>query len=252
MADGDSGTGGEEIIGMWLTGGSGRSRLAVSTVEVKTVYYVSSCSSHCIFRHNMLSSIYEIFGGTYDMEYNSISNLNDNDKATLTSVFQGILTNLKHISVKKAIAYLRYIPEQCRLHHNSIENRKLRALDPKKYHPVKPKRGEIYNAFITEGVGSELCGNHLVVIVQNKKGNMYSEKVNVLPIEGDGSKINPNYQIQLTSSDITNGKLDKDPSRIIVTDIMSIDKARLDHRIACLTPECLESVNKLLRKHLEL
>jgi len=101
-------------------------------------------------------------------------------------------------------------------------------------------------------VGSERCGNHLVVIVQNKKGNMYSEKVNVLPIEGDGSKINPNYQIQLTSSDITNGKLDKDPSRIIVTDIMSIDKARLDHRIACLTPECLESVNKLLRKHLEL
>ena len=77
------------------------------------------------------------------------------------------------------------------MHHNSIENRKLRSSHEKKFHPVKPYRGEIYNAFITEGVGSELCGNHLVVIIQNKKANIYSEKVNVLPIEGDGTKINP-------------------------------------------------------------
>lgn len=33
-------------------------------------------------------------------------------------------------------------------------------------------------------IGSELCGNHLVVIIQNKKANIYGEKVNVLPIEG--------------------------------------------------------------------
>lgn len=61
------------------------------------------------------------------MDYNSFNNLNDNDKSSLTSVFQGILTSLKHISVSKAISYLRYIPEQSRMHHNSIENRKLRS-----------------------------------------------------------------------------------------------------------------------------
>ncbi len=71
------------------------------------------------------------------------------------------------------------------MHHNSLENRKVRDVHPKNFHPVKPQRGEIYNAFITEGVGSELCGNHLVVVVQNKKGNIYSEKVNLLPIEGN-------------------------------------------------------------------
>ena len=186
------------------------------------------------------------------MDYNSLNTLNDSDKSSLTSVFHGILASIKHISVNKAISYLRYIPEQCRMHHNSVENRKLRFSHPQKYHPVKPYRGEIYNAFITEGVGSELCGNHLVVIVQNKKGNIYSEKVNVLPIEGDGTKINPNYQVQLSFKDLIDGKLDKEPSRIIVTDITTIDKARLGRRIGCLTPECLAAVDKLLKKHLDL
>lgn len=186
------------------------------------------------------------------MEYNSLDNLNDNDKSSLTSVFQGILLNIKHISVTKAVTYLRYIPEQCRMHHNSLENRKVRDAHPKKFHPVKPQRGEIYNAFITEGVGSELCGNHLVVIIQNKKGNIYSEKVNVLPIEGNGAKINPNYQVRLSSSDLASGSLNKNPSRIIITDITTIDKARLGRKIGCLTPECLAEVDTLLRKHLEL
>lgn len=186
------------------------------------------------------------------MDYNSLNNLNDSDKASLTSVFQNILASLKHISVNKVISYLRYIPDQCRMHHNSVENRKLRSSHTQKYHPVKPCRGEIYNAFITEGVGSELCGNHLVVIVQNKKANIYSEKVNILPIEGDGTKINPNYQVRLSSSDLADGRLDKEPSRIIITDITTIDKARLGRRIGCLTSECLASVDKLLKRHLEL
>ncbi len=102
--------------------------------------------------------------------------------------------------------------------------------------------GEIYNAFITEGVGSELCGNHLVVIIQNEKANIYSEKVNILPIEGDGTKINPNYQIRLSSAELADGKLDKEPSRIIVTDITTIDKARLGRWIGRLTPECIATI----------
>lgn len=186
------------------------------------------------------------------MEYNSLNNLNDSDRASLHSVFQGILSNIKHISVNKAINYIRYIPDQCRLHHNSIENRNLRSSHPQKYHPVKPQRGEIYNAFITEGVGSELCGNHLVIIVQNKKGNIYSEKVNVLPIEGDGTKINPNYQVRLSSDNIIGGKLDKDPSRIIITDIMTLDKARLGRKIGRLKPDYISTIDNLLRNHLNL
>lgn len=186
------------------------------------------------------------------MNYNTLNNLNNNDKATLNSLFQGILLNLKHISVTKIMTYIRYIPDQCRMHYNSLENRKIRNSHKKKFHPIKPQRGEIYNAHITEGVGSELCGNHLVLIVQNKKGNIYSEKVNVLPIEGDGNNINPNYQISLSSHDLIEGVLDKNPSRIIVTDITTIDKARLGRKIGRLSSDSLAIVDKLLKKHLEL
>ena len=123
--------------------------------------------------------------------------------------------------------------------------------NPKSLNNLALKTKHSYT-FITEGVGSELCGNHLVVIIQNKKANIYSEKVNVLPIEGDGTKINPNYQVRLSSAELTDGKLDKEPSRIIVTDITTIDKARLGRRIGRLTPECLAAVEKLLKNHLEL
>lgn len=186
------------------------------------------------------------------MNYNKESNLNANDISTLTAVFNGLLTAIKHISVSKASHYIQMLPLICKLHYNSLENRRLKNNNPKKLHPIIPQRGEIYNAYITEGVGSELCNNHLVLIIQNQKGNMYGEKVNILPIEGDGTKINPNYQIVLTNTDMIIGHLDKIPSRIIITDITTIDKARLDRRIGKITPECMSSVENLLRKQLSL
>lgn len=73
-----------------------------------------------------------------------------------------------------------------------------------------------------------------------------------MPIEGDGSKINPHYQIELTNADLEQGMLDKNPSRIIFTDIMTLDKARLDRKIGKLKPEKIEEVNRYLIAHLEL
>lgn len=186
------------------------------------------------------------------MDYHTLCPLNDDDKQTLSSSFQTLLSNLKHISFTKALNYLRYIPNQCLMHYNSTENRKLRTTHPKKYHPVKTRRGEIYNAFLTEGVGSELCGNHLVLIMQNQKANIYSEKVNVLPIEGNGTVINPNFHFPLFSENLSYGSLDKNPSRIIITDITTIDKARLGKKIGCISQECLDTVSTLLKKQLEL
>lgn len=186
------------------------------------------------------------------MDYNKESSLNTNDTSTLTATFNGLLGTIKHISVGKASRYIQALPLICRLHYNSLENRRIKNNDPKKLHPIIPQRGEIYNAYITEGVGSELCNNHLVLIVQNQKGNMYGEKVNILPIEGDGTRINPNYQVKLTNNDMEIGHLDKDPSRIIITDITTIDKARLDRRIGKIKTECMTNVEKLLKQQLAL
>jgi len=186
------------------------------------------------------------------MDYNFLKNIDDKDKSTLTSTFCGIISSLKHVSINKISSVLRYIPNMCRMHHLSSENRILKNSHERKYHPLKTHRGEIYNAIITEGIGSELSGNHLVIIIQNKKGNIYGEKVNVLPIEGNGNKINPNYQIQLSNDNLEDGALDKNPSRIIITDIMTFDKARLDRKIGKIKPEHMLKISKMLKSQLEL
>lgn len=140
----------------------------------------------------------------------------------------------------------------CSINVRSNNNKRLRDSHSKKYHPVKVFKGEIYNAQITENAGSELSNNHLVIIIQGFSSNVYGEKVTVLPIEGDGSKINPHYQIKLTNTDLEEGMLDKDPSRIIFTDIMTLDKARLDRRVGKLNSDKIDEVNKYLVTHLDI
>lgn len=153
---------------------------------------------------------------------------------------------------KKIIQFLSEIPLLCRLNNNAAENRKSQQLEEHKYHPVSIQRGEVIMALITEGVGAELCGQHLVVIIQNKKANIYSSKVNVLPIEGDGLKINPAYQMSLCSSDLITGSLDKNPSRIIMTDILTLDKSRLARKIGVIKPEKMAEIDKRLKIQLGL
>jgi len=88
------------------------------------------------------------------MDYKDLKDIDAQNKITITSMFSGLLTGLKHISINKITLIIRCIPDICRLHHNSCENRKLRNSHGKKFHPVKPHRGEIYNAIITEGCNS--------------------------------------------------------------------------------------------------
>jgi mRNA-degrading endonuclease toxin of MazEF toxin-antitoxin module len=178
--------------------------------------------------------------------------LSSEKKDKLTTIFLTTVSDLKEIGFGKAIALIKQIPQICRLHFHSLENRKMRQEHPKKFHPVRPIRGQIFNAFITENVGSELAGNHLVVIMQNDTGNTFGEKVNVLPIEGDGNKINPKFHVKLTNDDLEFGNLDKNPSRVIITDILTLDKSRLDIRIGKIKTEKMKEISNLLRKQLDL
>ena len=187
------------------------------------------------------------------MGYNNLKDLEDSNKHTLSSMFVGILSNIKNTSFRKMSAIIKDIPAICRMSYESYENSVLRKMSYNKVHPIVPVRGEIYNAFITEGVGRELCGNHPVLIVQNQRQNIHAEKVNVLPIEGDGNKINPKYQVQITSADMENDiVLSKDPSRVIVSDIMTIDKARLGTKIGKLKQSKMDIINETLKMQLDL
>ena len=103
-----------------------------------------------------------------------------------------------------------------------------------------------------ENIGSELCGNHLVIIIQNDKGNIFSEKVNVIAIEGDGNKINETYHATLCNKDLIFGALDKDPSRVVITEIMTLDKARLERKIGKINPEKIKEISRKIKRQLEL
>lgn len=186
------------------------------------------------------------------MSYNDLKDLDENNKSTLHSMFGGILNKVKNISYRKSSALIKDFPSVCELSYLSHENSEKKKHSPSNMHPIIPTRGEIYNAYITEGVGKELTGNHLVVIIQNRNSNMYSDKVTVVPIEGDGNRIKKAYQTKLTNEDLEAGKIDKDPSRIIYADIMSLDKARLGRKIGKLTESKMQQLNVLLKKHLSL
>lgn len=155
-------------------------------------------------------------------------------------------------NIEKIIACIKQVPKICAIDIKSAHNRQLRQQHQKHYHPIKVFRGDIYHAQITQNAGSELSNNHLVIIVQGFSSNVYGEKVTVIPIEGDGNKINQHYQIKLTNDDLSEGRLDKTPSRIVFTDIMTLDKARLDRKIGTLNSSKMKEVNNALVMHLDL
>lgn len=148
--------------------------------------------------------------------HNDLDNLFSNIAAILTS------DNRKEIQ-----RYLKDIITNTKLNLMSKNNRVIQTNNLDKTHPTKIYSGEIYYITMTDGVGTELKGDHLGIVIQNTKANLYSSKVNIVPIEGDGSKINKNYNVELTNTDLVEGHIDKDPSRIITTDILTLDKCRL-------------------------
>ena len=104
------------------------------------------------------------------------------------------------------------------------------------------KRGELYFANLSPVVGSEQGGTRPVLIVQNDVGNKYSPTVIVAAITSKLNKAKLPTHIELDAS--TYG-LEKD-SVILLEQIRTIDKARLQQKIGNLDNQTLESVNKSL------
>ncbi len=180
--------------------------------------------------------------------YSQLEGLDDDQSNSLKDELT--IASIKKISYSKVLRLIKNIPAMCRMHYISREFRRLRKSDPNNHHPVKPKRGEIYNALITENVGSEISDNHLVVIISNERTNIYAEKINVLPIEGDGQNVPP-YLAKLENIDLEFGFLDKNPSRIIIPEILTIDKARLQLKIGKIKKEKMIEINTKLKRQLD-
>ena len=107
---------------------------------------------------------------------------------------------------------------------------------------MKVKRGDVFYADLNPVVGSEQGGVRPVLIIQNNIGNKYSPTVIIAAITSkiDKAKLPTHVEIEADSTQI-----EKD-SVILLEQIRTIDKKRLQRRVTRLNEETLEKVDKAI------
>ncbi len=117
-------------------------------------------------------------------------------------------------------------------------------------HPIRPQKGDIYLIEFGQNVGNELNDIHMGIIIQNSAKNLVSSTVVVIPISSSKKLYDTHEKILAT--DIKSGKLDKLPSKAKTEQITCVDKARLIHKIAELTPDFMNKLENRLLKNLDI
>lgn len=107
---------------------------------------------------------------------------------------------------------------------------------------VKMKRGDIFYADLNPVVGSEQGGIRPVLVIQNNIGNKYSPTVIVAAITSRINKAKLPTHVKIDSGvDELN-----ENSVILLEQIRTIDKKRLQQRLSHLDKETMEKVNKAI------
>ena len=107
-------------------------------------------------------------------------------------------------------------------------------------------RGEIYYADLSPVVGSEQGGYRPVLILQNNKGNKYSTTVIVAPIS---SRMTKN---DLPTHVIIETEFLEKKSVILLEQIRTIDKKRIDEKLGSLSQNLTEKVNLAIKTSLDI
>lgn len=103
-------------------------------------------------------------------------------------------------------------------------------------------RGDMYYADLGEGIGSEQKGARPVLIIQNNLGNKYSPTVIIAAISGKGgvkTKLPTHYYL-----DAVRGL--KMPSIVLLEQIRTLDKRRLDRYIGRLPDRHIKGIYRAL------
>ncbi len=107
-------------------------------------------------------------------------------------------------------------------------------------------RGEIYYADLSPVIGSEQGGYRPVLILQNNKGNKYSTTVIVAPIS---SRI---YKNDLPTHVIIETDFLEKKSVILLEQIRTIDKKRIDEKLGVLSSHLMNLVNNAIKTSLDI
>jgi len=108
---------------------------------------------------------------------------------------------------------------------------------------VEVLRGDVYYADLNPVVGSEQGGVRPVLIIQNDIGNKYSPTVIIAAITSKIDKAKLPTHVEIPASD--SSKLNRD-SVILLEQIRTIDKKRLQRHITHLGDETLQKVNEAI------
>ena len=107
-------------------------------------------------------------------------------------------------------------------------------------------RGDIYYADLSPVVGSEQGGIRPVLVLQNNKGNRFSTTVIVAPISSKLTK-NPIPTHVIIRCDSLEKK-----SVILLEQIRTIDKARIQEKLGSLNDYFMKKVNEAIKTSLDL
>lgn len=178
-------------------------------------------------------------------------------KEQVETNFKKFIENIGTQNLHKCLEISNWIGKQVELSRQSAYNNINKHKNPKNYHPVRPCRGWIYVVNYGCNVGFEFNDIHLGLIMQNDVGNTYRDTTIVLPITEikTTEKFDKHVNIELTNADIINkvrNGLDKDPSKLKVESIISIDKSRLGVKVGQLTSDKMEEVENLLKNLINL
>lgn len=103
------------------------------------------------------------------------------------------------------------------------------------------RRGEIYHADLDPVIGSEQGGYRPVVILQNNRGNYYSPTVIVAPITSrPKTKLPTHVPLKAMKG------LEKD-SVVLLEQLRTIDKSRLDDFVGNISPRQMNKVEEAFR-----
>lgn len=106
-----------------------------------------------------------------------------------------------------------------------------------------PKRGEIYWANLDPTVGTEINKKRPYLIISCDEGNEVSSRVTVAAITSTVKKVHPfEVKIQIKNVD----------RKILLNQIRTIDKQRLEEKIISLDNETILQVDKALKISLAL
>ena len=151
---------------------------------------------------------------------------------------------------QKTIEVSEWIHQQRKYDKISSNNSKRR--NSKGQHPVTILNQYVYVVDYGSNVGMEFKDLHLGLVIQNDKGNLYSDTVIVLPItdyKGD-EKFDPHVHHKIYNSyfeTVDKNGLDKNPSKVKIADIVTVDKARIHNRVGKINDKTFNLIMKKLK-----